>query len=203
MSNGDPTMDILLHWAREISPINKLPNRLKGKPIRQANLAHYVDIFLGEVRTLFRNNFPISIDKNQKDYFLQQLTQQSNVSNILGDDINESDKITIALKLWASAIAAAKTTRPTYIIPGGQQSYTIELRKKGFAMVDIWASQDEILRAGVEVAPILELYVRKHDVIVLEGADKRSPIRRYLRPNPNDKFVKRADLAISEQDKTP
>lgn len=200
MSSGDPTMDILLSWTLEISSVNKLPGTLKDKPIIQANLAHYVDIFLGEVRTKFGNSFPISTDKNQKDYFLQQLTQQSNISNVLGGDINESDKNTITLKLWASAIAAAKTTRSTYIVHGGQQSYTIEKRKEGFAKVDSWASQDEILRAGVEVAPILELHVRKHDVISLEGASTNSPIRKYLNLTTNDKFVKRADLAILAQD---
>jgi hypothetical protein len=125
MTNGDPTMDILLRWAKEISSINQLPNTLKDKPIRQANLVHYVDNFLGEVRTKFGNSsFPISVtDKTQKDYFLQQLTRQSNISYILCGVNNESDETTIALKLWAGAIAAAKTTRSAYNVHEGQQPY--------------------------------------------------------------------------------
>jgi hypothetical protein len=38
MSNGDATMDVLLCWAKEISPINQLPNTLKDKPVRRGNL---------------------------------------------------------------------------------------------------------------------------------------------------------------------
>ena len=74
MSNGDPTMDVLLCWAKEISPINQLQITLKDKPVRQANLVHYVHNFLREVRTKFGNSsFPISVtDTTQKEYFLQQ-----------------------------------------------------------------------------------------------------------------------------------
>ena len=108
--------------------------------------------------------------------------------------------ITIALKLWAGAIAAAKTPRSAYNVHEGEQPYTIEKKIKGFAIADSWASNDEILRAGVEVAPILELLVRKHDAISLEGADKKSPIRRYLEATVDDKSVKRTDLVISDQD---
>ena len=101
MSSVDPTMDILLSWAKEISSVSQLPGTLKDNPIRQANLAHYVDTFLGEVRTKFGNGFfPMSTDDNQKDYFLRHLTQQPNISNILGNEVNKSDRITIALKLW-------------------------------------------------------------------------------------------------------
>ncbi|MGC2425820.1 MAG: hypothetical protein WA421_02190 [Nitrososphaeraceae archaeon] len=105
------------------------------------------------------------------------------------------------MKLWAAAIAAAKTTRSTYVHGEGQQSYTIELRKQGFAIADSWAAKDEILRAGVEVAPIFMLHVRKHDVISLEGADPKSPIRKYLQPTANDICVKKSDLTILEEGK--
>lgn len=102
------------------------------------------------------------------------------------------------MKLWAGAIAAAKTTRSVYNVQGGQLRYTIEERIVGFAKVDVWANSDEILRAGVEVAPILELIVRKHDVISLEGADKNSPWNGMA--NVDYKSVKKADLVISDQD---
>jgi hypothetical protein len=43
------------------------------------------------------------------------------------------------------------------------------------------ASNDEVIRSGVEVAPIVELLVRSHDFISLEGCDSDSPIRKYVK----------------------
>ena len=75
--HGATNMIMLMFYyagPKEISPINQLQITLKDKPVRQANLVHYVDNFLREVRTKFGNSsFPISVtDTTQKEYFLQQ-----------------------------------------------------------------------------------------------------------------------------------
>lgn len=201
---GDPTMDILLFWAQEVSSVNQLPISLKDKPLRQSRLVECVDKILGDTRIKFGERFPYylaDINKSEKKYFLQELAQQPQISSSLLPDVdNGSKRNTIVLKLWAGAITAAKSTRPVYNASSGQQSYTIKERAAGFAKTDWWANSDEILCAGAEVAPILELRLRKHAFISLEGADKNSPIRRFIRSNIDDKSVKEADLLISDQD---
>lgn len=43
------------------------------------------------------------------------------------------------------------------------------------------AKENEIIRTGVEVAPIVELLVRDKNLISLEGSDDSSPIRKYIK----------------------
>jgi len=129
---GDPTMDILLLWANEVSSVNQLPGSVRDNPLKQALLVQYVDKFLKNMRIKFGDRFPfflIDICENEKKYFLLELTKQSVISDIFLIDIQNMDERTsISLKLWVDAMMAAKGTRATFNVSGGQQPYTTTQR---------------------------------------------------------------------------
>ena len=183
---GDPTMDIVLLWANEVSSVNQLPESVRDNSLKQALLVQYVDEFLNKnMRIKFGNRFPfflIDICENEKKYFLLEFTKQCAISDIFLTEIQNMDERTsISLKLWVGATMAAKGTRATFNVSGGQQPYTTTQRIQAFKAVDKLASNDEIVRSGVEVAPIVELFVRSHNIISLEGCDSNSPIRKYIK----------------------
>ena len=94
-------------------------------------------------------------------------------------------------------MTSAKTTRKTYSIAGGgEEEYTPEQREADFKAADNYAKKDEIFCAGVEVAPILELIIRKKKQISLERAKHDSPIWKYVKGTAHDKYVKQEDLVI-------
>ena len=103
------------------------------------------------MRIKFGHRFPFflaDVNESEKKYFLEELKQQTSLSNIFLPDIEDGAKReTIALKLWAGATTGAKATRTMYNIPGGQQGYDLELRKAEFQKADQLANMDEILRA--------------------------------------------------------
>lgn len=153
---GDPTMDILLLWANEVSSVDQLPGSV-----------------------------------------LLELTQQCVISDIFLTDIQNTDESTsISLKLWVGATMAAKGTRATFNVSGGQQWYAITERIQAFKAVDKLASNDEIVRIGAEVAPVVELLVRSHDFISLEGCDSDSPIRKYVKKDAVLQYITSNDLVI-------
>ena len=161
---GDATMDILLHWATEVDSVNELPESLEDNPLKQALLVQHIDKFLNlSMRIKFGDRFPsylIDISETEKRYFLQELKQENALANIFLPDIQEGAKReTIALKLWVGATTGAKSTRVTYNVPGGEGEYNLEQRKVGFQKADQLANKDEIVRMGVQVAPIVELVI--------------------------------------------
>lgn len=85
-------------------------------------------------------------------------------------------------------------SRATFNVQGGKQPYTISERKQGFKATDNLASNDEIIRSGVELAPIVELFVRSHDVISLEGCDSNSPIRKYIKKDAALQYITSNDI---------
>jgi hypothetical protein len=130
------------------------------------------------IRIKFGQRFPFYLtdaNESEREYFLQELKQQISLSNIFLTDVEDGARRgTIALKLWAGATTAAKTTRRRYNIDGRQQEYNFELRKAGLQKADNSAKTDEIVCAGVQVAPIVELVVRNHNAISLDGSAHNS-----------------------------
>lgn len=102
------------------------------------------------------------LNGTEKSYFLNELEQDSIVARIFLPDISKgSDRNSIALKTWFGAISAAKSTRVTFSAPGGEQSYDTNKRKSGFKEADKHADKDKLIRAGIEVVPILELIIKE------------------------------------------
>jgi hypothetical protein len=197
----DTTMDIVLLWANEVSSVNQLPGSMGNDPLKQALLVQYVDQFINKnMRIKFGDRFPfflIDICENEKKYFLLESTKQSVISDIFLTDIQNMDERTsISLKLWAGATTAAKGSRATFNVSGGQQPYTTTQRILEFKAADKLASNDEIIRSGVEVAPIVELLVRSHHFISLEGCDSDSPIRKYVKKDAVLQYITSNDLVI-------
>jgi hypothetical protein len=197
----DPTMDILLFWANEISSTNKLPESLKDNPFKQSLLVQYIDKFLNlNMRIKFGSRFPIyltDVNETEKKYFLQELGQQSVLSNAFLSDIKDlNERKSIPLKLWAGAISGAKSTRVTYNTGIGEKAYELSDRVLGFREVDKMTKENEIVRTGVEVAPIIELLVRDNNVISLEGSEDTSPIRKYIKKYSTLQSITSNDLQI-------
>lgn len=94
------------------------------------------------------------------------------------------------MRLWAGAIIAAKATRSTHNVPGGQQNYTLHQRQVDFQIADSYAQDDRVCMLGIQIAPILELVIRSHDKISLEGAEAGSGIRKYLKVKDKDIITK-------------
>ncbi len=113
---------------------------------------------------------------------MQEFTKQSALSDIFLPNIQNGDeRNSIALKLWVGATIAAKGTRATFNFSGGEQPYTLQERILHFKHADNLARNDEMIRTGIEVAPIVELFVRPHNVISLDGSDANSPIRKHIK----------------------
>ncbi len=69
-----------------------------------------------------------------------------------------------------------------------------EQREGDFKAAYYYAKKDEIFSAGVEVAPIIELRIRKS--MQLERAKRDSPNWKYVKGTTHDKYLKQEDLAI-------
>lgn len=203
LTDGDPTMYVLYNWATEgiVDIITKLPNSLGENPLKLSLLIQYVDEFLNNyARKLFGDRFPVflaDLDESEKKYFIREIEQDSTIRDTFLHDVKDGSKRrSITLKLWASATIAAKSTRVSYNTLGSiEQYYDLELRRQGFQAADDYASKDEISCIGVQVSTILELIIRQHSKISLEGANQASQIRRYLKVK-NKNYVRKEDLDL-------
>jgi hypothetical protein len=134
---------------------------------------------------------------SEKDYFIETLEQDSTLSKVFIPDVEKgADRLSIALKMWVGGIAGAKATRKTYLSMKGEEEYTLEKRRADFELADSYAKKDEIFRAGVQVATILELIIRKKRNISLEGAKHDSSIWKYVRTGVDSKSVNQEDLLV-------
>jgi hypothetical protein len=196
---GDATMFVLSRWGKEYNTIDRVPYSLSINPIRQAQLVNHIDSLLNnKFRKKLGNRFPAFLttpNETEKKYYLDALEREILIRFLLPEIEDSPQRVSIGLRLWAGATLAAKGTRPTFNVQGGQQNYTPEQRKADFQAADTYAQNDRICMLGVQIAPILELMVRSHENISLEGADPNSEIRKYLKvKGKND--ISKWDLAI-------
>lgn len=183
--NGDPTMLILKSWSNEWNQISKLSTSLNENPLKQGLVVHHIDKYLNfNIRIRLGNRFPFFLlDEHEieKQYFKQELEEDTVLSSIFMPDLDSTERICIALKLWVGATIGAKPTRMTFNIQGGKQKYDTEERKKEFQVAEQYAMQDSIVRHGVEIAPIVELIVRNHTTISLKGSQSSTSIWKYIK----------------------
>jgi hypothetical protein len=178
-------MYILQAWGKEYNAINRVPYSLSINPIRQAQLVNHIDSLLNnKFRKKLGNRFPAFLttpNETEKKCYLKELEREILIRFLLPEIEDASQRVSIGLRLWAGATVAAKATRPTYNVTGGQQNYTLEQRQADFREADTYALNDYISLLGVQIAPILELVIRSHDKISLEGAEANSEVRKYLK----------------------
>jgi hypothetical protein len=152
------------------------------------------------MRQRFGTRFPVflnDLESSEKDYFIQTLEQDSTLSEVFIPDVEQgAERLSIALKVWVGGITAAKATRETYRSVEGEKEYTLEQRRTDFELADSYAKKDEIFRAGVQVAPILELIIRKKRNISLVGAKRSSSIWKYIRNSVESNSVNQDDLLV-------
>lgn len=183
----DPTMSILYNWTLENDKAIQLPKEVNCNVIVQSLIIQNVDNFLNNhMRKKFSENFPLIIDINgsEKSYFLQSLEEDPALANFFLLDINDGKiRRNIALKLWIGGTVAAKGTRQMYNVQGRQERYNPEHRENDFKAAEELAALDTTCNAGVEVAVILELLIRKIPLIFLDrlNPNSNSPILRYIK----------------------
>jgi hypothetical protein len=200
-SVGDPTIFVLCKWGRELSRSEQLPVSLRETPLIHSLLIQYLDEILNNMmRQQFGTRFPAflsDVKGSEKDYFIQTLRRDSTLSKVFISNVQEgTERLSIALKTWVGGIAGAKATRKTYRSMKGEGEYTLEQRRADFELADSYANKDEVLRAGVQVATILELIIRKKRNISLEGAKFDSSIWKYVRTGVDSKSVNQEDLLV-------
>lgn len=148
----------------------------------------------------FGTRFPAFLSDlkgSEKDYFIQTLEQDSTLSKVFIPDVEKGvDRLSIALKMWVGGITGAKATRKTYSSMEREKEYTLEKRRADFELANSYAKKDEIFRAGVQAATILELIIRKKRNISLEGAKHDSSIWKYVRTDVDSKSVNQEDLLV-------
>jgi uncharacterized membrane protein len=144
---------------------------------------------------LIRERLSKTDNKYMSYYFIQTLEQDSTLSEVFIPDVEEdAERLSIALKMWVGGITGDKATRKTHNGTEGEEEYTLEQRKADFKLADSYANKDEIFRAGVQVATILELIIRKKRNISLEGAKHDSSIWKYVRTGVVSGSVNQEDL---------
>ncbi len=152
------------------------------------------------MRQKFGTQFPAFLSDlkgSEKDYFIQTLEQDSIISEVFIPDVKEgAERLSIALKMWVGGITGAKATRKTHNDMEGEKEYTPEERRADFKLADSYAKKDEIFRAGVQVATILELIIRRKRNISLEGAKHDSSIWKYVRAGADSESVNQEDLLV-------
>ena len=198
---GDPAMLVLCRWADELSPSDRLPASLIETPMKQSLLIQHLDEILNnKVRKKLGNRFPAFLNdlaESEKDYFIRTLQQDSTLAHIFLPEIEDEDhRLSIALKLWVGGISGAKGTRKTHKVVQGEEEYSPEQRKADFKAADDYAKKDEIFRAGVQVATMLELIIRRKKDISLQGAKHDSPIWKYIIDGADPNSVNQEDLLV-------
>ena len=106
---ADLTMTILYQWARECGDIPKLPDSLKLDCMNRCHIVQFVNQQLLEVRTT-NIHFPkILMVPDQRERFIQILEKdEDTVRSILNNGWGNSERISIALRLWSGCLCAAK-----------------------------------------------------------------------------------------------
>jgi hypothetical protein len=194
-------MFVLCRWRRELSHSEHLPVSLRETLLKHSLLIQYLDEILNKkMRQKFGTQFPAFLSDlkgSENDYFIQTLEQDSIISEVFIPDVKEgAERLSIALKMWVGGITGAKATRKTHNDMEGEKEYTPEERRADFKLADSYAKKDEIFRAGVQVATILELIIRRKRNISLEGAKHDSSIWKYVRAGADSESVNQEDLLV-------
>jgi hypothetical protein len=160
----DPNLETAMKWARELGPTPELPASLK-KVEKRAKLVDMMD-------TQFVAGANLGILEAQtKSDLLESLGKVT--SRFMPKEEAASARCNTALRLWAGCISAAKTISEK----NNEYRNTPETRARDFALIDSYASNDAVYRAGVEAAPAFkELRLEKY---YLDGVPATSAVRKY------------------------
>jgi hypothetical protein len=160
----DPNLEVAMKWAQELGPTPDLPSSLK-KVEKRATLVDVID-----TEFIAGANLGI-LDAQAKSDRLESLGKATHRFMPKEDDARS--RCNIALRLWAGCMSAAKTIADR----NNEYRNTPETRKRDFALIDSYANNDAIYRAGVEAAlAFKELRFEKY---YLDGVPASSAARKY------------------------
>ena len=164
----DLTMTILYQWAKEYGDVPQLPAYSKLDCMDKCNIVQFVNQQLLNVRTL-NIHFPkILQNPDEKVRFIRTLeeNEDTTIHGILNDKLRDSERKTIALRLWTGCLCAAKECRRTSVSDHNPDSttkresyYTPEMRAESFGKIMRTVYEDPIYEAGVEIAPVWEWHL--------------------------------------------
>jgi hypothetical protein len=122
----------------------------------------------------------IDLDSPERDRRLNEIAQIS--IPYLTEQIDDTPRKNILLRLWTGCIEAAKAIRFTYVagIRNGiviEAPISIEYRRSLFNLIELLSKTDLIYRSGVEAAPAYKKVVKEY--YSLNGVPSNSIIRKY------------------------
>jgi hypothetical protein len=128
-------------------------------------------------------DMPLTLENNTANLLLEHMSpdeREFRIKKVLGignsfllDQISETSKKNIILRLWSGCLDAAKSIA----VQSRDGLTSPEIRKEHFFQIDLFASWDLIYRAGVESAPPFKR--RRKESYKFEGVPNDSPVRRY------------------------
>jgi len=189
----DLTMSTIYQWGKELGNPH-LPESLRKCFRNCAEIAHFVNGQLNDIRQRMVNCnifFPYILKSiNEKYDFIRSVSMdQITIGKNLLDVTRGNDKGSIALRLYAGCLDAAKSTRDSHNSAIGFIEYTPEKRFAASMTVKAYSDQDPVYAAGAKSALPLELLFNGHKTRFLEKIPVDSIIRESLKARSRNKDV--------------
>ena len=147
----DLNMEIAYSWAQELAQTVSLPQSLENVKIR----ADLINKLNNRLNIDINRDLELGSKTGQLHYLdKQQMELLGDITRLIHryiDGYNDENKLaSIALRLWAGCLSAAKT-----IAHGTRDGEnTVSIRNSIFNSIDERCKIDSVYRAGVETAPI-------------------------------------------------
>jgi hypothetical protein len=158
----DPTMSLAFEVGRQLSEVTELPQRLRRVKARARLVSGVNPPINWTPDTAAPGDWPwrfqVTLD-NQSGILLVRLTPgvSANAWRLLPEIVDESERLSLSLRLWAGCIDGAKT------IALGTRSgrNTPEIRRVTAGMIAQRAAVDPIYAAGARAAAAFKHFVRQ------------------------------------------
>lgn len=159
----DPNMDLALAFAKGLAHSVSLPASL-GDVERRAELVAEID-------------GPFVLEKDRwltMEEIGRRISAIDKASSAYMPDVSDAlSRLSIALRLWAACILAAKTIADQTLSGLNNARH----RQDVFSRLDAQAEEDPVFTAGLESAPAFKR--RRNQPYSFDGVPVTSPVRRY------------------------
>jgi hypothetical protein len=175
----DTNMQTAYNWASELADTSNL--RLSVNIPQAAQFANVINELLGEyINKDIKSSGPGLFENFSimaKEVIFRRLDDLCR--NLLDDQTSESQRVSIALRLWSGCLSAAKTIA----IETRDGITTPEIRRQIFSDIDSVAMADSIFCLGVESAPAYKkIHQQCYSFVGIPGIS-------HVRKHPNEYLI--------------
>jgi hypothetical protein len=178
---SDPNMITAYSWAAGLLFQQELPSSLADME-KRARLVNEINVPLiqGKGTSVPAGAMLMDLDDNERSRCLDDISQIS--MSYLTEQLDDTVRKNILLRLWTGCIDAAKAIRFNYVVGvrDGQvieAPITIDYRQILFKLIDLLAKTDSIYKAGVEAAPVYQKILKEY--YSFNGVPADSVVRRF------------------------